>query len=130
MQGFLVRSGIAAIGLWIAAKLLTGMSFETDGTLLLAALLLGAVNALVRPLVVILTFPITVLTLGAFLLVVNAAMLSLVAALLDGFELRSFGAALMGSLIVGFTGWIGSWWIGPRGRVEMLVVREDGRSPV
>lgn len=130
MQGFLVRSGIAAIGLWIAAKLLTGMSFETDGTLLLAALLLGAVNALVRPLVVILTFPITVLTLGAFLLVVNAAMLALVAALLDGFELRSFGAALMGSLIVGFTGWIGSWWIGPRGRVEMLVVREDGRSPV
>ena len=130
MQGFLVRSGIAAIGLWIAAKLLTGMSFETDGTLLLAALLLGAVNALVRPLVVILTFPITVLTLGAFLLVVNAAMLSLVAALLDGFELRSFGAALMGSLIVGFTGWIGSWWIGPRGRVEMLVVREDGRSAV
>ena len=93
MQGFLVRSGIAAIGLWIAAKLLTGVSFETDGTLLLAALLLGAVNALVRPLVVILTFPITVLTLGAFLLVVNAAMLSLVAALLDGFELRSFGAA-------------------------------------
>ena len=130
MQGFLVRSGIAAIGLWIAVKLLTGMSFETDGTLLLAALLLGAVNALVRPLVVILTFPITVLTLGAFLLVVNAAMLALVAALLDGFELRSFGAALMGSLIVGFTGWIGSWWIGPRGRVEMLVVREDGRSAV
>ncbi len=130
MQGFLVRSGIAAIGLWIAAKLLTGVSFETDGTLLLAALLLGAVNALVRPLVVILTFPITVLTLGAFLLVVNAAMLSLVAALLDGFELRSFGAALMGSLIVGFTGWIASWWIGPRGRVEMLVVREDRRSPV
>ena len=130
MQGFLVRSGIAAIGLWIAAKLLTGMSFETDGTLLLAALLLGAVNALVRPLVVILTFPITVLTLGAFLLVVNAAMLALVAALLDGFELRSFGAALMGSLIVGFTGWIGSWWIGPRGRVEMLVVREDGRSAI
>jgi putative membrane protein len=130
VQGFLVRSGIAAIGLWIAAKLLTGVSFETDGTLLLAALLLGAVNALVRPLVVILTFPITVLTLGAFLLVVNAAMLSLVAALLDGFELRSFGAALMGSLIVGFTGWIASWWIGPRGRVEMLVVREDRRSPV
>jgi putative membrane protein len=130
VQGFLVRSGIAAIGLWIAAKLLTGVSFETDGTLLLAALLLGVVNALVRPLVVILTFPITVLTLGAFLLVVNAAMLSLVAALLDGFELRSFGAALMGSLIVGFTGWIASWWIGPRGRVEMLVVREDRRSPV
>jgi len=130
VQGFLVRSGIAAIGLWIAAKLLTGMSFETDGTLLLAALLLGAVNALVRPLVVILTFPITVLTLGAFLLVVNGAMLALVAALLDGFELRSFGAALMGSLIVGFTGWIASWWIGPRGRVEMLVVREDGRSLV
>lgn len=129
MQGFLVRSGISAIGLWIAAKLLTGVSFESDATLLLAAVLLGAVNAVVRPLVVILTFPITVLTLGAFLLVVNAAMLALVAALLDGFELRSFGSALMGSLIVGFTGWIASWWIGPRGRVEVLVVREGGRPP-
>jgi len=129
VQGFLVRSGISAIGLWIAAKLLTGVSFESDATLLLAAVLLGAVNAVVRPLVVILTFPITVLTLGAFLLVVNAAMLALVAALLDGFELRSFGSALMGSLIVGFTGWIASWWIGPRGRVEVLVVREGGRPP-
>jgi putative membrane protein len=127
VQGFLVRCGIAAIGLWVAAKLLSGVRFESDATLLLAALLLGVVNALVRPLVVVLTFPITVITLGAFLWVVNAAMLSLVAALLDGFELRGFGSALLGSLIVGFTGWVASWWIGPRGRVEMLVVHEERR---
>lgn len=132
MRGFLLRTLISAIGLWIASKLLSGMRFDSEWTLLGAAVLLGVANAVVRPLLVVLTFPITILTLGLFLLVVNAAMLGLVAALLDGFELGGFGDALVGSLIVSFTGWVGSWWIGPRGRVEVMVVREErtvrGRS--
>ena len=74
-------------------------------------------------LLVVLTFPITVLTLGLFLLVVNAAMLGLVAWLLEGFVLGGFGPAVVASLIVSFTGWIGNWLIGPRGRVEVMVVR-------
>ena len=69
------------------------------------------------------TFPITILTLGLFLLVVNAAMLGLVAWMLDGFVLGGFGPALLGAIIVSLTGWVGSWFIGPRGRVEVMVVR-------
>jgi putative membrane protein len=94
---------------------------------LLAALLLGVVNAIVRPLMVVLTFPITLVTLGLFLLVVNAAMLGLVAAMLDGFAVGGFWAALFGAIIVGMTSWMASWWIGPKGNVEVMVVSETRR---
>lgn len=123
MVGFLVRLAISALGLWLAHAIVPGLEIEGTGTLVAAALLLGIVNALVRPLVILLTLPLTVLTLGLFLLVVNAAMLGLVAALLDGFRLAGFGAALLGSIVVGLTGWVASWYVGPRGRVEVLVVR-------
>jgi putative membrane protein len=123
MVGFLVRLAISALGLWLAHKIVPGIEIEGTGTLVAAALLLGIVNALVRPLAILLTLPITVLTLGLFLLVVNAAMFGLVAALLDGFHVSGFGAALLGSIVVGLTGWVASWYVGPRGRVEVLVVR-------
>lgn len=123
MTGFLIRTGIAAAGLWLAATLLSGIQIDGTGTLLLAALLLGVVNALVRPILIVLTFPFTVLTLGLFLLVINAAMLGLVAAMLDGFTVAGFGSALIGAMIVSFTSWLGSWYVGPRGRVEIVVVR-------
>ncbi len=120
MRGFLLRTLISSLGLFLAAKLVPSIRFDSEWTLLGAAVLLGVVNAIVRPVLVVLTFPITVLTLGLFLLVVNAAMLGLVAALLDGFAVGGFRAALAGSLIVSFTSWIGSWWIGPRGSVEVM----------
>jgi putative membrane protein len=123
MAGFLVRTLICALGLWLAAALVPGIWFRGPGVLLLAAVLLGVVNALVRPVAILLTLPITLVTLGLFLLVVNAAMLALVAALLDGFDLAGFWSALLGSLVVSATGSIASWWIGPRGRVEVIVVR-------
>jgi putative membrane protein len=125
MVGFLVRLAISALGLWLASEVVPGIDIEGTGTLVAAALLLGIVNALVRPLLILLTLPITVLTLGLFLLVVNAAMFGLVAALLDGFHVSGFGAALLGSIVVGLTGWVASWYVGPRGRVELLVVRRD-----
>jgi putative membrane protein len=123
MPGFLVRALIAAAGLWLASALVPGLSIHGAGTLALAALLLGVVNALVRPLVVLVTLPLTVLTLGLFLWVVNAAMLSLVAALLEDFRIAGFGSALLGALIVALTGWLGSFWVGPSGRIEILLVR-------
>src|SRR5689334_13144535 len=106
MAGFLIRLLITALGLWIAQAVIPGMKFADSGTLILAALLLGIVNAVVRPLVVLLTLPITVLSLGLFLLVINALMLSLVAALLEGFVLRGFFSALFGALVVSITSWI------------------------
>jgi len=123
VPGFVVRTLIGAFGLWIASAIVPGMEFRGPGTLLLAAFLLGVVNAVVRPVLVLLTLPITVLTLGLFLLVVNAAMLGLVAALLDGFTLGGFGSALAGSIVVSLVTWAASWYVGPRGRIEVMVVR-------
>lgn len=117
-MGFLIRALIAAVGLWLATRWVTGITVDDGGTVLLAGLLLGLVNAIVRPIAVVLTFPITILTLGFFLLVINAAMLGLVAALLPGLHIASFGAALLGAIIVGITGWIGSFLVGSRARVE------------
>ncbi len=123
MPGFLVRLLIAAAGLWLAQALVPGVEIHGAGTLLVAAVLLGIVNAFVRPLIVLLTFPITVVTLGFFLWVVNATMLGLVAALLDGFTLAGFGSALLGALVVSLTSWIASWYVGPSGRFEVMIVR-------
>ena len=123
MPGFLIRMVISAMGLWIASELIPGMEITGMGTLVAAAFLLGIVNAVVRPLIVILTLPITIVTLGLFLLVINAAMLGLVAWLLDGFMLGGFLSAVAGSLVVSATGWFASWYIGPRGRFEILIVR-------
>ena len=125
MIGFLIRLAISAFGLWLADRLLDGIRIDGTGTLIFAALLYGVVNAVVRPLAILLTLPITVLTLGLFLFVVNAAMFGLVAALLDGFHVAGFGAALLGSIVVGLTSWVASWYIGPKGRVEVLVVRGE-----
>ena len=123
MLGFLLRLLIGALGLWLASELVPGITVHGAWTLLGAALLLGIVNAVVRPLLVILTLPITVLTLGLFLLVINAATLGLVAWMLDNFTIAGFWPALLGAIVVSVTGWLASYFIGPRGRVEVIVVR-------
>ncbi len=123
MAGFLLRLAIGALGLWVASRLVPGMHIDGTGTLALAAFLLGFVNAVVRPILVLLTLPVTIVTLGLFLLVVNAAMLSLVAALLDGFSLGGFGSAILGSILIGLVSWLASWWIGPSGRAEVMVAK-------
>jgi putative membrane protein len=113
------------LGLLLASTLVPGVQIEGLGTLILAALLLGIVNALVRPIAFLLTLPLTIITLGLFLLVLNAAMFGLVAAMLDNFVVAGLGSAILGALIVSITGMIGSWYIGPKGRVEILVIRRD-----
>lgn len=126
MQGFVLRTVINALGLAVAALLIPGIVIRGLLTLLVAAMLMGLVNALLRPLVVIVTLPITIVTFGLFLLVINAGLFALVAALLDGFEVAGFFAALLGWLIVSLIGGLTSWLIGPNGRYEILIV-ERGR---
>src|SRR4029453_9335874 len=116
MPGFVVRALITAVGLWLASRLVPGFHIEGTVTLLVAGLLLGVANAVVRPLLILLTLPLTILTLGLFLFVVNAAMVGLVAGLLERFTIDGFGSALLGSLIVSLTAWIASSFIGPKGR--------------
>ncbi len=122
MKGFLLRTLITALGLWFAQAFIPGIDIETTGTLVIAALLMGLVNALVRPIVILFTLPISIVTLGLFLLVVNAAMFGLVAAFLEGFTVSGFFAALFGWLIVSLTSTVASWYIGPKGRYKVLVV--------
>ena len=123
MAGFILRLLVSVLGLWLASELVPGITIHGVGTFLGAALLLGIVNAVIRPLLVLLTLPITVLSLGLFLLVINAAMLGLVAALFTNFTIAGFGSALLGAIVVGITGWLASWFIGPRGRIEILMLR-------
>jgi putative membrane protein len=108
MHGFLLRGAFAAIGLWVATLFVTGLSFDRPATLILAGLVLGLVNAFLRPLLVILTLPITLVTFGLFLLVINAAMVGFVAWLLPGMRLTGFLAALGTAIIVSLVGWVGA----------------------
>ena len=115
MMGFVLRAVIAAIGLWLATVWVSGVSVDSVGTLIAAGFVLGVVNAFVRPVAFILTLPITILTLGLFLLVLNALMVWLVAWLLPGFHVGGFRGAFLTAIIVWLTGWVGSWLIGQRG---------------
>lgn len=123
MIGFLIRFLIVAVGLWLASILVPGIEVQGVATLLGAALLLGIVNAVVRPVLIVLTLPVTILTLGLFLLVINAGMLGLVALVFDNFRIAGFGSALLGAIVVSLTAWLASSFIGPRGHFEIIVVR-------
>jgi len=121
MAGFILRGLIAALGLWAATEMLDGIKIDSPTTLILAGLLLGLVNAIVRPFVLLLSLPALLLSLGLFLLVINAAMLGLVASMLKGFTIPGgFWSAVGAALIVSVVSWIGSWFIGSRGKVEVI----------
>jgi putative membrane protein len=124
MVGFVIRALISATGLWVATRWVSGIRIDDATTLILAGMLLGVVNAIVRPIAIILTLPITILTLGFFLLVVNTAMVALVAAILPGFHIPGgFWSAFATAIILWITGWVASWLIGPRGKIEVYVRR-------
>lgn len=96
----LLQWAVSAVSLWVASLVFKGIRFSSTTSLIVAALLLGFVNAIVRPVLIILTLPLTVLSLGLFLLVINAAMLMLVAALVRGFSVSGFWTALFASILI------------------------------
>jgi len=101
MNSFLKRWLITTIGVLIAARIVPGITYETPGWLVLASLLLGVFNAVLRPILTILTLPIVVLTLGFFMLIINAVLLDLVGNVLQPhFQVAGFGAAFWGSLVI------------------------------
>lgn len=108
-----LRTLFGMAGLWLAQKFVPGIHFDSTQDLVIAALLLGVVNAVVRPIVFFFTLPITLVTLGLFLLVVNAGMIGLTAWLMGGFTVAGFWPALFASLVVGVTSWFGHMLIGP-----------------
>ena len=123
MIGFLLRAAIVALGLWLATLWVGGVRIDSATTLVLAGILLGIVNSVIRPIAIVLTLPMTLVTLGLFLLVINAGMGALVAWMLPGMHLAGFGSAFWTSVIVSLTSMVGSWFIGPKGRFEVIVKR-------
>ena len=100
LTGFFIQLGITAVSLWVASLIFNGIRFANPSSLIVSALLLGFANAVLWPLLVLLTLPLTILTLGFFLLVINALMLLLVAKLVSGFTVSGFWTALFASLFV------------------------------
>ena len=105
-MGFLAHFVITAFALWAATQIVSGIAVRSMPSLLLAALIFGLVNAVVRPVLVLLSLPLTILTLGLFMLVINAAMLGLTAALSDRFTVDGFLAALLGGFLIALFSWI------------------------
>ncbi len=100
MLAFLLHLVLTAGALLIVARVVGGVYVSGFSAALFGAIVLGIVNAIVRPIMILLTLPITLLTLGLFLFVINALMLWLVAALVPGIRISGFGAALLGSLLL------------------------------
>lgn len=120
MKGFFFRLLITAFGLWAAATIVPGVTIVGWRALLVSAILLGIVNAVIRPIILILTLPLTVLTLGLFIFVVNGISLGIVAWLVPGFELAGLLSATLGAVVVGLTSWFASAFVGGSGRIERI----------
>ncbi len=130
MEGFLIRAVVVGIGLWLASQIVPGVEFRSTQALIAAALLLGVINAIVRPILIILTLPITLLTLGLFLLVINGLMIELVSWFLKDFIVTGFWPAFFAAIVVGLTSWMMSGWIGGgrrnNGRIDVVTMRQTG----
>ncbi|VTU26493.1 Membrane protein of unknown function [Variovorax sp. SRS16] len=97
---FLLHWAITALSLWMASHIFSGLRFENTSALVISALLLGFANAIVKPLLIVLTLPLTFLTFGLFLLVINALMILLVSALVRGFRVSGFWTAMFASIFI------------------------------
>ncbi len=100
LSDFLIHWAIMSLSLWVASYVFNGIKFSDKSSLLVSALMLGFVNAVLRPILLILTFPLTIVTLGLFILVVNALMIMLVAKLVNGFKLSGFWTAFFVSIFI------------------------------
>ncbi|MDE0949824.1 MAG: phage holin family protein [Halioglobus sp.] len=125
MFGIILRTLITGLGIWLATYLVPGVSAVSTEALIWAAIALGLINAFVRPVLVLLTLPFTILTLGLFLLLLNAGMLNLASWFVDGFNVVGFWSAVFGAIVVSLVSGLCSHFIGSKGSYDVLVVRRD-----
>jgi putative membrane protein len=118
MRGLLFRWLILTAAVFIASWLLEGITVAGPGSAFLAAATLGILNAVLRPVLILLTLPINILTLGLFTFLINALMLKIVSGIIPGFAVRGFWTAILGALIIGVVSWLANAYIGGRGSVE------------
>lgn len=128
MRGLLIRWVILAVAVMLASYLLTGIRVDGFFSALIAAALLAFLNAFFRPILLILTLPINLLSLGLFTFAINAFLLMMVSGVIDGFHVDSFGAGLLGSLIISLVSWLLSSFINDRGQVEYIVMKKGGND--
>ncbi len=115
-MGFVLRLVVNAAALWVAAQLVPGIVVAGLTPLLLAALVLGLINAVVRPVLLVLTLPLTLVTLGLFIFVLNAFCLWLTSRIVPGFDVQTFAAALLGALVVSIVSWLLTAFVSDAGR--------------
>jgi putative membrane protein len=119
-MGFVVRVLVNALAIWLATQIVPGITVRSATTIAVAALVLGLINALVRPVLLVLTLPLTLVTLGLFLFVLNAVCLWLTSVIVPGFHVRGFWAAFWGALIVSVLSWAMNGFVSDRGRVVVI----------
>jgi putative membrane protein len=133
MRHFVMRWLVTTVAVMAASSIVHGIRYDSAASLIVAALLLGILNAFLRPIVLILSLPLILLTLGLFILVVNALMLYFVSGIVNGFHVDSFGSAFWGAIIVSIVSWIlSALFRGSDGRVHVLthhaqIKRVEGR---
>lgn len=114
MASFVVHWAVLTLALWLSSKIVPGVALSSWASLVVGAAVLGVVNSVVRPVLTLLTLPITILTLGLFYLVVNGAAFGLAAALVPGFSVASFLSAVFGALVTGLAAWLVGAVVTPR----------------
>ena len=119
-MGFLLRVLINTVAIYFAATIVPGLSIDGVVPALGAGLVLGLINAVVRPILIVLTLPVTLLTLGLFLFVLNGLCLWLTARLVRGFVVSGFWSAVFGALIVSVVSWLPTTFVSDRGEVEII----------
>jgi putative membrane protein len=119
-MGFIIRIVVYTLALLLAAHVIPGIRLDSLMSAVAAGLLLGLINAIVRPILVVVTFPITLLTLGLFLLVLNGFCLWLVSAFVSGFHVAGFWPAFWGALVVSVVSWVLTALISDSGRVKVI----------
>lgn len=133
MRHFVLRWMITTVGVMVTPVFISGIRYDTVGALIGAALLLGILNAFVRPLLLILSAPLILVTLGFFILIINALMLYWVPSMVIGFHVDGFGSAFWGAILIGIVSWIlSAFFRGSDGRVHILthhpqIRRVEGR---
>ena len=129
MKGLLIRWLFLTVAILVAAHLIQGFEVKGFWSAFLAAAILGVLNALFRPVLIILTLPINILTLGLFTFVINAVLIMMVSGVVGGFEVHGFWSALLGSLIISIVSWLLNSFINEQGRVGTIDMkkRQDGK---
>ena len=126
MKGLFLRWLILTAAIYLAARFIDGIEVRGFVPAFLAAAALGVLNALLRPVLIILTLPLNILTLGLFTFVINALLLKMASGVISGFEVHGFWPALFGALIISLVSWLLSSFISDRGRVEVIDLKRKG----